>query len=147
MGQADYHRVLTEMRLSDGTLFPIPITLTINKADLPTREEWITLRDSHNYIIAVMRIEEVFLLGPHPRECAWCSAPTDPRHPLVSEMISWGDLCISGELKVLNPPTYYDFVELRRTPAAGARAVRARWARKKWSPSRRATPCTASTRN
>ncbi len=31
MGKADYQRVLTEMRLADGTLFPIPITLTIDK--------------------------------------------------------------------------------------------------------------------
>ena len=46
MGQADYQRVLTEMRLVDGTLFPIPITLTINKEELPTRAEWITLCDS-----------------------------------------------------------------------------------------------------
>ncbi|MBN2149504.1 MAG: bifunctional sulfate adenylyltransferase/adenylylsulfate kinase [Anaerolineales bacterium] len=116
MGQEDYQRVLTEMRLSDGTLFPIPITLTINKADLPTREEWITLRDSRNDIIAVMRIEEVYLWDP-TREARLVLGSNDPRHPLVSEMISWKDLCISGELKVLNPPTYYDFVELRRTPA------------------------------
>jgi sulfate adenylyltransferase len=116
MGQADYQRVLTEMRLSDGTLFPIPITLTINKQDLPTREEWITLRDSRNYMIAVMRIEEVFLWDP-AREARLVLGSNDPRHPLVSEMISWRDLCISGELKVLNPPIYYDFVELRRTPA------------------------------
>jgi len=27
MGKADYERVLEEMRLADGTLFPIPITL------------------------------------------------------------------------------------------------------------------------
>ena len=116
MGQADYQRVLTEMRLSNGALFPIPITLTINKQDLPTREEWITLRDSRNYMIAVMRIEEVFLWDP-AREARLVLGSNDPRHPLVSEMISWNDLCISGELKVLNPPIYYDFVELRRTPA------------------------------
>jgi len=28
MGKADYDRVLKEMRLADGTLFPLPITLT-----------------------------------------------------------------------------------------------------------------------
>jgi sulfate adenylyltransferase len=116
MGQADYQRVLTEMRLSEGTLFPIPITLTINKEDLPTREEWITLRDARSDIIAVMRIEEVFLWDPN-REARLVLGTTDHRHPLVSEMISWNDLCISGELNVLNPPKYYDFIELRRSPA------------------------------
>ncbi len=116
MGKADYQRVLTEMRLADGTLFPIPVTLTIDKEDLPTREEWITLRDSRNYIIAVMRLEEVFRWNPD-REARLVLGTTDHRHPLVSEMQHWHDLCISGELKVLNLPKYYDFVELRRTPA------------------------------
>jgi sulfate adenylyltransferase len=97
-------------------LFPIPVTLTINKEDLPTRQAWLTLRDSRNDIIAVMRIEEVYLWDPN-REARLVLGSLDPRHPLVSEMISWGDLCISGELKVLNAPVYYDFIELRRTPA------------------------------
>jgi len=116
MGKADYQRVLTEMRLADGTLFPLPITLTIDKEDLPVRAEWLTLRDARNYPIAVMRIEEVFRWDPL-REARLVLGTTDHRHPLVSEMDRWGDFCISGELKVLNLPTYYDFVELRRTPA------------------------------
>ncbi len=115
MGKADYQRVLTEMRLADGTLSPIPITLTIDKEALPTRAEWITLRDSRNDIIAVMRLEEVFRWNPE-REARLVLGTTDPRHPLVAEMQQWRDLCISGELKVLNMPKYYDFVELRRTP-------------------------------
>ena len=116
MGQADYQRVLTEMRLADGTLFPIPITLTINKEELPTRAEWITLCDSRNYVIAMMRLEEVFRWDP-TREARLVLGTTDHRHPLVPEMSRWGDLCISGELRVINPPKYYDFTELRRTPA------------------------------
>ncbi|NLV56208.1 MAG: sulfate adenylyltransferase, partial [Acidimicrobiales bacterium] len=116
MGKADYQRVLTEMRLSDGTLFPIPITLAIAKEDLPTREEWLTLRDAQNYVLAVMRIEEVFRWDPL-REARLVLGATDSRHPLVSEMEHWGDLCISGELRVAQLPNHYDFVELRRSPA------------------------------
>lgn len=116
MGKDDYQRVLTEMRLADGTLFPIPITLTIKKEELPTRAEWIALRDSRNYLIAAMRIEEVYTWDPQ-REQRLVLGTTDVRHPLVSEMEQWGDLCISGELKVINPPVYYDFIDLRRTPA------------------------------
>jgi len=116
MGKADYQRVLTEMRLSDGTLFPMPITLTIKKEDLPTRAEWIAIRDARLYLIAVMRIEEVFTWDP-AREARLVLGSTDHRHPLVSEMDRWGDLCISGELKVLNMPGYHDFVNIRHTPA------------------------------
>ncbi len=122
MGQDDYHHVLEEMRLSDGTLFPLPITLTVN-ADkshpddhLPRQHEEITLRDARNNIIAIMRLEEIF--GWDPEEEARLSlGTTDPRHPLVSEMSQWGRFCISGKLQVLALPKYYDFVELRRTPA------------------------------
>lgn len=115
MGQANYQRVLTEMRLDNGTLFPIPITLTIDKEDLPVRGEWLTLRDSRYNIIAIMRLEEVFRWDP-TREARLVLGSTDARHPLVSEMERWHDLCISGELKVINMPAYYDFVDIRRTP-------------------------------
>lgn len=115
MGEEDYNRVLTEMRLANGVLFPIPITLTIEKETLPTRGEWITLRDSRNYIIAVMRIEEVYRWDP-TREARLVLGTIDHRHPLVSEMEQWGDLCISGELKVINLPVYYDFADIRKSP-------------------------------
>ncbi len=115
MGQADYQRVLTEMRLADGTLFPVPVTLTIDKEDLPTRGEYLTLRDSRNYLIAVMKLEEIYRWDPK-REARLVLGTTDHRHPLVSEMDRWGDLCISGDLKVLNLPKYYDFTDIRRTP-------------------------------
>ncbi len=115
MGEEDYNRVLTEMRLANGVLFPIPITLTIQKEQLPTRGEWITLRDSRNYIIAVMRIEEVYRWDPI-REARLVLGSTDHRHPLVSEMEQWGDLCISGELRVINLPEYYDFTDIRTSP-------------------------------
>ena len=116
MGKADYQRVLTEMRLADGTLFPMPITLTIKKEDLPTTSEWVAIRDSRLNLIAVMKMEEVFTWDPQ-REQRLVLGTTDVRHPLVSEMEQWGDLCISGELKVINLPTYYDFVDIRRTPS------------------------------
>ena len=124
MGKADYQRVLTEMRLADGTLFPIPVTLTINREDLPTRAEGLTLCDSLNYVIAVRKIEEVFRWDP-TREARLAYGTVDSRHPMVSEMERWGDLCISGEIKVINPPKYYDFVELRQTPAQVREALSA----------------------
>jgi len=115
MGEDDYNSVLSEMRLADGTLFPMPITLTIDKESLPARGEWITLRDSRNYIIAVMRIEEVYRWDP-VEEATQVLGSTDHRHPLVSEMEQWGDLCISGELRVINLPIYHDFADIRKTP-------------------------------
>jgi sulfate adenylyltransferase len=115
MGSDDYQSVLDEMRLEDGTIWPIPITLTIDKEDLPEQDHWVTLRDVHNQIMAVMRLDEVFRFN-WKEEAEKVYGTLDIKHPLVSEMAGWGDLCLSGELKVLNQPTYDDFTELRLTP-------------------------------
>jgi sulfate adenylyltransferase len=116
MGQADYQSVLDNMRLADGTLFPIPVTLTVDEENLPEGAEKIVLRDSRNNLMAVMTLEEVYEWDAK-EEAEKALGSTDPRHPLVSEMDRWGDVCISGELKVINLPNYNDFTDLRRTPA------------------------------
>jgi sulfate adenylyltransferase len=116
MGQDDYERVMAEMRLADGTLFPIPITLTVDHDLLTPGIDQIALRDTSNNLLAVMHVEEVFTWDPN-EEAQLVLGSTDPRHPLVSEMIRWGDLCISGELHIINLPRYFDFADLRRSPA------------------------------
>ncbi len=116
MGKADYERVLTEMRLTSGMLFPIPVTLPVDEDALPTWGEQITLNDSRNNTIAVMRMEEVYHWD-ELREARLALGTTDHRHPLVSEMNTWGNVYISGELKVIDLPKYHDFRELRKTPA------------------------------
>jgi len=116
MGKADYERVLTEMRLANGMLFPIPVTLKVDEESLPKWGEQITLCDDRNNALAIMQIEEIFRWD-HQREARLVLGSTDPRHPLVSEMVKWGNVCVSGKLSVINLPKYYDFIELRRTPA------------------------------
>jgi sulfate adenylyltransferase len=116
MGKADYERVLHEMRLADGTLFPLPITLTADPKELPTVGEDIVLRNANNEVMAIMTIEEVYHWDAET-EGALAYGSTDPKHPMVSEMERWNKVCISGPMKVVNLPKYYDFVELRRTPA------------------------------
>lgn len=116
MGKADYDRVLTEMRLTDGTLFPIPVTLPVDEESLPSWGEQITLSDARNNTIAVMQIEEIYHWD-ELREARLALGTTDPRHPLVSEMNTWGNVYVSGALKVIDLPKYNDFLELRKTPA------------------------------
>ena len=116
MGKADYQRVLHEMRLADGTLWPLPITLTADPKELPTVGEEIVLRNANNDVIALMTLDEVYHWDADT-EAARAYGSTDTRHPMISEMQRWGKVCISGPIKVVNLPRYYDFVELRRTPA------------------------------
>lgn len=123
MGRADYQSVLESMRLADGTLFPIPITLPVAKSLNLSEGAEIALADEHNDLLALMRVEEMFEWD-REAEAKAAYGTTDPRHPLVAEMQGWGDVCISGELQVVRLPKYYDFRRLRLTPAE----VRARLA-------------------
>jgi sulfate adenylyltransferase len=116
MGKADYDRVLREMRLADGTLFPLPITLTADPKELPTVGDELALRSANFDLIAVITLDEVFHWDAEV-EAAHAYGSTDSKHPMVSEMQRWGKVCISGPLKVVNLPKYYDFINLRQTPA------------------------------
>src|SRR5512145_2157067 len=118
MGKADYERVLHKMRLTDGTLWPLPITLTADPKELPTVGEEVALRNANFELIAVMTLDEVYHWDLET-EAALAYGSTDAKHPMVSEMTRWGKVCISGPLKVINLPKYHDFIDLRRTPAEG----------------------------
>jgi len=123
MGQADYEGVLKDMRLANGTLWPIPITLPVAD-DAPVQAgASVALRNSKNELLAVMRVAEVYPWNLE-REATAVAGKNDPRHPLVAEMAGWGKRYVAGPLHVLNLPRYYDFAELRLTPAQ----VRARLA-------------------
>lgn len=115
MNQASYRRVVEEMRLEDGTLFPIPITLPVDKNAPIALGQRVALRSPKNELLAVMRIEEIF-----PWDLEWEAdhvlGSADSRHPLVAEMHRWGELCLSGPLEVLELPRHYDFKEMRLTP-------------------------------
>lgn len=116
MGSEDYHRVVAEMRLGSGHLFPIPVTLPI-AADEPIKlDSEVALLDSRNDIVAVMTVEEIYDwdVASAAHEVFGTS---DERHPLVAEMHRWGKRNISGRLRVLRLPAHYDFRELRLSPA------------------------------
>lgn len=116
MGEQDYRRVLDEMRLNNGALFPIPITLPVEPGPEIHLGQEIALRDSKNNLLALMTIEEVFK-WTLAEEAQKVLGTADARHPLVGEMHRWGALNISGRLRVLQLPQRYDFKELRLTPA------------------------------
>ncbi|MCC6315937.1 MAG: bifunctional sulfate adenylyltransferase/adenylylsulfate kinase [Thermomicrobiales bacterium] len=116
MGEADYRSVLHDMRLSDGTVFPMPITLPVRPEDGLELGQDIALRDSMNDLLAIMTVEELYPWD-HAEASEKVFATQDAKHPLVAEMARWGGLNASGPLRVLQLPRHYDFVELRRTPA------------------------------
>lgn len=115
MGEVDYQGVLDEMRLTNGYLFPIPITLPVEKNSCPNLGRDIALRNTKNELLAVLTVEAIYEwdLDEAARKVFMTR---DLRHPLVAEMHSWGKFNISGRLRVLQLPRHFDFSDLRLTP-------------------------------
>ena len=116
MGLEDHRTVLDEMRLATGHIFPIPVTLPVEPGPTIKVGQDVALRSSKNEVLAIMSIEEAYEWDRN-EVAQKAFGTTDPRHPLVAEMHRWGELNISGRLRVLRLPSHHDFQELRLTPA------------------------------
>lgn len=116
MGRTDYESVLETMRLSTGHLFPIPVTLGVDRSADLHLDQKIALRDEKNDLLATLMVEEIYPWNSDDFARAVLGT-TDTRHPLVAEMNSWGRWNVSGRLEVIQLPRHYDFCQLRLTPS------------------------------
>jgi sulfate adenylyltransferase len=122
IGRADYESVLGEMRLQNGLVFPIPVTLPVAPFDALKLDADIALRDSRNDLLAILTVEEIYQWS-RPEFAEKLLGTRDLRHPLVAEIEHWGEFNISGKLQVLNLPKHYDFHDLRLPPAQTRRKL------------------------
>tara|TARA_Y100000591_G_scaffold9669_1_gene7581 strand:+ start:5208 stop:6782 length:1575 start_codon:yes stop_codon:yes gene_type:complete len=118
MNEEDYNLVLKEMRLSDGALFPLPITLDVDVNFLKKIEigEKIILREKEGFQIAFMEIESIwepdFLL-----EAKTVYATTDTFHPAVNYLLNKSNkVYIGGKIEKISLPIHYDFKKYRLSP-------------------------------
>jgi sulfate adenylyltransferase len=148
MGQADYDSVVENMRMTDGTLWPMPITLDVSEAFADTVEpgQDIALRDAEGVILAILSISDKWS-PDKAREAEKVFGADDIAHPAVYYLHhNAGPVYLGGAITGIQPPTHYDFRARRDTP----NELRAYFRKLGWRvslPSRRATRCTARTRN
>ncbi len=116
MGQADFEQVVGEMRLANGQLFPIPLTLAVERTREVRLDGEIALRDARNELLGIMTIDEAYAWD-RPATAQQVLGTVDMRHPLVAEMHRWGEVALSGSLRILALPARHDFRDLRLTPA------------------------------
>jgi sulfate adenylyltransferase len=78
------------MRLADGTLFPIPITLAVEpQADIVSGAE-VAITDQRNDLLAIMQVGEIYEWDLE-EEAQLVYGTTDVRQPLMAEMHTWGE--------------------------------------------------------
>ena len=119
MTEADYKSVVQDMRLADGTLWPMPITLDVSE-ELASKLEpgdKLALRDAEGVMIAAMNVEDVY--KPDRVEEAKMVFGTDSiEHPGVRYVLDHSNpYYVGGSLEAVQLPVHYDFHQLRSTPA------------------------------
>ena len=119
MTSADYESVKSNMRLADGTLWPMPIMLDVTEAVATASRSAASseLRDPEGVLIAVLHVEDVWQ-PDLAAEAAAVFGSSDPGHPGVAHLMrATNPYYVGGRLEALQLPVHYDFRALRRTPA------------------------------
>ncbi|WP_313920451.1 bifunctional sulfate adenylyltransferase/adenylylsulfate kinase [Tahibacter sp.] len=127
----DYDRVVRELRLADGTVWPIPITLDVSEAFAASIQAGadIALRDSQGVPLAVLTVDDIYF-PDKLIEAREVYGTTDPTHPGVADLLQRSNpVYLGGTLRGIQPPQHYDFAELRESP----RELRERFARQGWN--------------
>ena len=120
MNRADYEGVCHEMKLTNGVLWPMPITLDVTEAFAKTLKPGssrIALRDSEGVMLAVLHVEDVWQPDRNG-EAKAVFGTTSKAHPGVDYLLNKANArYVGGRLEGLQMPTHYDFRTLRLTPA------------------------------
>ncbi|CAN5250736.1 bifunctional sulfate adenylyltransferase/adenylylsulfate kinase [soil metagenome] len=119
LNRADYESVLSDMRLTDGNLWPIPVTLDISQdaASKLAIGDRVALRDAEGVALAALLVEDLWqpdlmveseqVFGKHSTD-----------HPGVSFLHHrTNPFYVGGQIEGLQRPVHYDFRHLRKTPA------------------------------
>jgi sulfate adenylyltransferase len=119
MNRADYDRVCSRMRLVDGTLWPIPVTLDVSEkfAEGLAPGTRVALRDAEGVMLAALTVGDVW--APDKMiEGELVYGTTSREHPGVATLLDCTHpVYVGGRLEGLQLPVHYDFHALRLTPA------------------------------
>jgi len=130
MSRADYEGTCCQMRLADGTLWPIPVTLDVSEefARSIAQAKAIALRDPEGVMLAALRVEEVWQ-PDRLSEAEAVYGTTNCDHPGVDHLLTrTGPWYVGGRLEGIRLPSHYDFRALRLTPGE----LRAEFGRLGW---------------
>ncbi|KII92729.1 hypothetical protein PLICRDRAFT_51092 [Plicaturopsis crispa FD-325 SS-3] len=122
LNEADYKSVVDTLRLADGTLFPIPVTLDVSEEDVQRLSivpgARIALRDPRDdEPLAIITVDDIYT-PDKVHEAVKVFGADDPAHPSVAYLRkSVKELYIGGKVQAIQPPMHFDYVALRYTPS------------------------------
>lgn len=131
LGSNDYRTVLAEMRLSNGTVWPLPLTLAIDGLLRPALEKSgeAALVDARGRLWGSLRVSDIFERDPLS-EARAIYGTESPSHPGVAYLLSRPRWLVGGEVQVLPLPDDLPFASRRLTPRKLRGEIQARgWRR------------------
>ena len=118
MGRKDFASVCKDMRLADGTVWPIPVTLSPpDDVTSKIREgQKLALKDDEGRLLGVMTVKEKYA---HDKalEIPNVYKTNEEAHPGVKIVQQQGNWCLAGPIDVIAPNPNPEFPEYRLPPA------------------------------
>ncbi len=128
MNKSDYNGVIEHMRLADGTLWPMPITLDVGEEVVSQLKEddVLSLKSVEGDVIAIMAVEEVWQPDKN-NEALKVYGTQDILHSGVEYLLhKTKPFYVGGSVIKVALPQHYDFAELRKTPTVLKQELAAR---------------------
>lgn len=118
MGQRDYAMVVKEMRLENGLLWSIPVTLAVDRDEAKGLKEGdeVALVDEREEPIAFLNVEEKFEFDKE-KEAQSIYKTTDRDHPGVKRLQGMGDVLLAGPIQYVRDQKWTHFPQYSLTPA------------------------------
>ncbi|MGH9325233.1 MAG: bifunctional sulfate adenylyltransferase/adenylylsulfate kinase [Terriglobia bacterium] len=119
MKREDYESTCHKMRLKDGTVWPMPITLDVTEDFARSIRPGgkIALRDPEGVMVAALHVEDVWK-PDREEEAQSVFKSTSSVHPGVAYLLRQANpWYVGGRLEGIRIPSHYDFRPLRLTPA------------------------------
>ena len=131
LNRKEYEGVCQSMKLASGLIWPMPITLDVTEdfaKPLKPGSSKVALRDGEGVMLAVLHVEDVWQPDRNA-EAQQVFGSTSKVHPGVDYLLNKSNpWYVGGTLEGMQPPSHYDFKNLRLTPAE----LRTEFARLGW---------------
>ncbi|MNM73689.1 Sulfate adenylyltransferase [compost metagenome] len=118
LNEEDYKSVVNRMRLANGTVWSIPITLAVDETDAAslTIGDKVALIGEDGVTYGLIDVESIYQVD-QAEEARNVFKTDDPEHPGVKKLFEKSSTYVGGPIQVLNRPKPAKFEEFYFTPS------------------------------
>ncbi|WP_438348998.1 sulfate adenylyltransferase [Paenibacillus sp. FA6] len=119
LNEEDYRSVISSMKLANGTVWSIPITLAIDPIEaskLVLHEQVALVGEADGIVYGTLTVESIYVVD-QAEEAINVFRTNDPEHPGVRKLMERSSTYLGGSIQVLNRPEPVKFKEYYFVPA------------------------------